>query len=211
MSSSVQQLIEAGYVRSTANDPGKLSSDQELIAYLNRCYQTLYAIMAVSIKDAANTFVTLTFAGSPATASIPTEAIDLERLETLAGENAYLIPVDEKDRGWHIPPSVYRKGNLLVSRGLTGDPVGGTQLRLHYKDNPAQLTALNDTLDARFPFRYENILVLDLALYLSIKDEGRSPQEFQALKTEYTEAMAAFSALTGHSNTTKESAKESVA
>lgn len=203
---TAQSIIESSYARSTANDAGKLASDGELLLLLNRKYQSLYAIMAVNGGDNALVKAALTFAaGPPITVTIPTDSIDLVRFEKADETRAYIIPANEKDRSWHFAPAVFRVGNTLVSRGLTGDPAAADIYNLYHLDAPTALTALSTTLDARFPVRYEDILVLDLAIYLSVKDEGRNPQEFTALKTEYADAISMFNRLVVGSNSAKES------
>src|SRR3954468_23955036 len=79
--STAQQLIEAGYSRSTANDAGKLASDGELLLHLNRKYQSLYAIMALEGGDNALTRTTIALAGAPPAAALPADVIDIKRVE----------------------------------------------------------------------------------------------------------------------------------
>lgn len=210
--STVQQLIEAAYSRSTANDPGKLAGDDELRLHLNRRYQSLCGLLAIADKDGWLARTTLSFSGSPQTATLPTDIIDIAKLECTDGSEAHLIPLWEKDKNWHLGPSVFRQGNSLISRGrvavpmdwqITDDPQD-SDLVMWYRDAPTTLTSLSSTLDSRFPVRFEDILVLDLAVYLSVKDEGRSPEEFKALKAEYTEAVAKFNAMVSVTNSAKE-------
>jgi len=209
---TAQQIIESAYSRSTSNDAGKLAGDGELLLHLNRKYQSLYAIMAAFGGDNALASAVLNFAGGPpAVAALPVDAIDLIRVEQANGGKAYLIPANEKDRGWHLAPAMYRQGASLISRGQTGDPGVGTAITLFHLDAPAALVALATALDARFPVRYEEILVLDLAIYLSVKDEGRSVNEYKQLKDEYRDAMEAFNLLVRGSNSAKERPQPSVA
>jgi hypothetical protein len=214
-----QSLIEAAYARSTSNDAGKLAIDGELLSHLNRKYQSMHARMAVAQKDNALARSTLTFAGAPIAATLPTDIIDIVRLETATGGRVYQMSVAEKDRTYILGPAVFRQGNSMISRGLAAgatvngvaDPIVGTVLTIFYTDAPASIVALSSTLDPRFPVRYENVLVLDLAIYLSLKDAGRDPQSFQNLKTEYAEENAIFLALTKSSNTAKDAPSTSTA
>jgi hypothetical protein len=209
--STAQQLIEAAYARSTSNDAGKLASDGELLLHLNRKYQSLYAIYAIAAGDNTLAKAVLVLAGAPPAAALPVDIIDIKRLEQVSGAKAYLIPADEKDRTWHLAPAFYRQGNSLVARGLAGDLAAGASVNLYHLDAPAALVALATNTDARFPVRFEDILVLDLAIYLSTKDEGRSEKEYKALKDEYAEAIAMFNALTNGSNTAKDRPSTAVA
>jgi hypothetical protein len=138
---------------------------------------------------------------------LPTDVIDVVRVET-AGSKVYLIPAYEKDRAWHLAPAVYRQGTSIISRGKAGDPTAGTVLTAYILDAPAALTALTSTLDVRWPHRFDSILIDDLALYLSDKDVDRNPADYANLRTDLTDAIAAFNALVSNSNSAKETPHE---
>lgn len=182
MPSNVQSLIEAGYAHSSANDPGKLGVDLELINVLNRAYQSRYALWALKTGDASIALTTLTFAGVPASVALPVDIIDIARIETTTGGKVNLVPSTEKDRAYHLSPSVLRQGLSLVTRGQPSDPVAGTTITLYYDDSPVPLTTLAQTLDPRYPARFEALLILRVALYLDSKDEGRSKDETAKLQ-----------------------------
>lgn len=196
---TAQQIIEAAYARSTDNDPGKLAVDAELISHLNRDYQARYGLWSLKAGDAAVASVALTLAGTPPSATLPTDIIDIDRIET-AGARVNLIPVNEKDRSWHQAPSVYRQGLSIVSRNQTGDPVLGQSVTLFHNDAPATLSALSSTLDARYPARFEILLILGLAIYLDTKDTGRDLSSHTELKEEYERYDALFNAEVGIDN-----------
>lgn len=201
MSTTVQQIIESAIARSTANDAGKLTVDGELIPHLNRKYQSIFARMGMQGGDNFIAKTSLTFAGSPPSVALPTDIADIVRFETATGARTYLVPVRDKDRTWVIAPAVYRQGNTVVSRGLTGDPIATDTWTLFYKDAPTTLSALASTLDARFPVRFENALVVDLALYMSIKDENRDPNRIAALQRELDTENMLIDVLLGVSDT----------
>lgn len=201
---TVQQLIEAGYARSTANDPGKLGGDLELIAFLNRRYQLRFALLASASGDNMLAKTSLALAGAPAALVLPGDLIDLIRVENTAGAKVHVIPADEKGRSWHLTPAVYRQGLSLVSLMRSGDPGIASALTLFYLDAPTALTLLASALDARYPARWEGLLINDLALYLSTKDEGRSEGEYKELATEIAKDEQAFNLLVYGSATAKE-------
>lgn len=204
MSTTVQTIVEAGYAKSTSSDPGKLAGDLELVNELNRTFQLRYALWSTAVGGAASGVpLLLTFSGTPATATLPTDIIDIDRLE-LAGTKVRMLPVEEKDRAWHLPPAVYRQGLSLVSRGLTGDPVVGNVLTAWIDDAPATLANLSDVIDARFPVRFHKLLILDLALYLDTKDEGRDPAQHQKLIDEFQLETQLFEKVVGITDTTKQ-------
>jgi hypothetical protein len=200
MATTVQQIIESAIARSTANDPGKLTVDGELIPHLNRKYQSIFARMALVGGDNLLAKTTLTFAGSPPSVTLPTDIVDIVRFELSGGGRTYLIPVRDKDRTWVLAPAVYRQGNAVVSRAASGDAIAGDIWTLFYKDAPTTLSALATTLDVRYPVRYENALVVDLALYMAIKDENRAPDRVAALQREVDAENALVDALIGGSD-----------
>jgi hypothetical protein len=213
MATLAQSIIEAAFAASTASDSGKLAVDGEMILHLNRKYQSMHAMMGRYQRANALAKTTLTFAGSPPSAALPTDIIDVVRVELASdGTRVYIVPVEEKDRTYNLASQscAFRQGNTLVSVGRAGDPVAGTVWNLFHMDAPATLSALSSTLDPRFPVRFEMVLVLDLAIYLSVKDEGRSPAAFQALKAEYQDEYETFKELIGASNTATESARQQV-
>lgn len=201
---TVQQLIEAGYSRSTLNDPGKLAGDPELIGHLNRKYQTRFALLAVASGDDMLAKVAIAFAGAPAAIALPADTIDVVRLENAAQAKIHIVPGDEKDRSWHLTPAVYRSGLSLVSLMRSGDPGVAQVATLFYLDAPAALTLLASILDARYPARYENLLVLDIAIYLSTKDAGRNEGEWKELQQDHADEEKAFNRLVYGADSAKE-------
>lgn len=205
MTTTAQQLIEAAYSRSTANDPGKLATDGELLGVANRVYHALYALAAAAAPERFLSRTTLTLAGSPAAATLSTDIIDLRRIQTSVGAKVNVIPVEEIDRGWHLAPAVYRQGLTIVSRGATSDPVAGDVLTLFQLDAPADLSALATALDTRFPLRHVELIVVEIAMYLATKDTGRDAAEFAALKQFRDMQLEAFFRLSGLSMTALQS------
>lgn len=189
-----QEWIEAAYARSSANDAGKLASDAELVGHVSRVLARLFVLFARARPDEAQSVLVLGVNGSPATAPIGVELIDVRRVQTAAGAKVHVIPATEQDRAWHIAPSVMRVGGTLVSRGKVGDPIAGDTLTLYVLDQPAPLVGLTSVIDPRFPQRHYQLPIDLLALYLDTKDTGREPAQHEKLVAEMGEAKAAFAA-----------------
>jgi hypothetical protein len=202
---TAQNWLEAALLRSTTNDPGKLADEAELLPLLNRTFQRYYAIWAAANPDAALARASLTLAGAPPTATLPTDLIDLQAVEDTTGATVNVVPAAERARAWHLAPVVYRLGAALVSRGLTGDPAAGATLSALVLDAPAALTVLASVVDARFPVRFHELVILEGAAYLSVKDEMRDPAEYQALKQELRDVRRDFLTLCGVSTTAEQS------
>src|SRR3954469_21270592 len=100
MTTSVQQIIEASYSRSTANDPGKLATDGELLGVANRIYQALFALAAAAAPERFLSKTTCALTGSPASGTLSADIIDIRRVHTPGGVKVNVIPVEELERGW---------------------------------------------------------------------------------------------------------------
>lgn len=190
---TASDLIQAGYARSTANDPGKLATDLELLGRLNRSYQGLYALAARQRPDSFTTVALVTL-DALASFVLPTDYIDVLPITNAAGKRVHLIPARETMRLYHVAPCLYQKGNTIVSRGNAGDPVTGDVLTVPQLASAAPLVALSTAVDAKFPTRHHECLVNDLALYLDAKDEDRDPDQFKKLAADQGAKMAAFAA-----------------
>lgn len=201
MATTVQQLVEGAYSRSTANDPGKLATDGELIGVANRLFQAYFALAAAASPERFVSKTTVTLAGSPPTATAPLEVIDIRRVESAAAVKINVIPLEEKDRGWHLAPAIFRQGSSIVSRAGSGDPVATDVLTLWVLDAPATLAALTDSIDARFPTRNVELIIVELAMYLSTKDADRDASEFTKLRDYRDMQREAFFQLSGLSTT----------
>jgi hypothetical protein len=202
---TVQQIIEGAFSRSTANDPGKLATEGELLGVCNRIYQALFALAAAAAPEKFVSRVTANLAGAPASAALTTDVIDIRRVQNALGGKVNVIPVEEIDRGWHLAPAIYRQGGFLVSRGNTGDPVVGDVLTVWQLDAPADLTGLASVLDVRYPTRHVELIIDYLAIYLSTKDEGRDANEFAALLKVRDMNLETFFRLSGLSTTALQS------
>lgn len=210
---TARQIIEAGWRRSTANDPGVLAVDLETIAHLDRKFQTYFARWALKAGDKAQEVTTLAWTGSPAIATLPESPIDIVRIETSTGLEVTMVQTTEIDRSWHLAPVCSQIGNILRSRGAIAfayghqrDPQNADVSTLYFKGQPARIVTLDDVLDIRYPIRHEMLLVLEMALMLAAKDEGRDPAHFQALTAEQAREEAAFAAAVGEAMTSHNSA-----
>ena len=195
MSTTVQVLLEAAYSRSTANDPGKLATDAELIGRLNRIYQDLFGLAARQRPDEFIETRSWTVQnGAPPFVTIGPGIVDIRSIRSATGAKVHLIPETETERTWHVAPSVYRVGLTLYSRNQGGDPTTADVLTARVIGAPAVLTALGDALDTRFPDRHVEVFIGDLALYLDAKDDGRDAVQFSKLASDQAKRLASFAA-----------------
>lgn len=191
---TVQQIIEGAWNRYSANDPGKLAQDPELIAHLNRVYQRTWPLVARARPDEFQSETTVTLGGSPPFAALPADVIDVLQVYTSAGAKVNLVPSTDRTRTWQLPPCVFRRGVNLVSRFAALDPVAGNILTVTLLDAPAALVALSSVLDARWPVRHVQLFVDELSAYLGIKDAGRSKVDRDSLLVSLQGSVAALAA-----------------
>lgn len=189
---TAQTILEAAYSRSTANDPGKLATDAELIGRLNRTYQGLYTLAARQRPDQFTSSGSSVVNGVDVGITIPTDTTEIRRLENVFGAQVHLIPAGERARLWHAAPSMYQVGNRVRSRMASGDPMVGDTIFTWLLLPAAALVVLASTIDVLFPTRHHETLINDLALYLDAKDEGRDPEQFRKLAADQAMKLAAF-------------------
>lgn len=194
MSTIARTIITGGYNRSSANDPGKLATDSELLEHLNRVYQRCYALVARARPDEFSGTTDLTLAGVPPHAGLPTDVIDVLDIVDATGARVNLVPMIDRNRSWQLPPCVFRRGTILVSRNTGGDPLVGDVLTVGILDAPAPLFAMTSLVDSRFPIRHVQLLVDYIACYLSAKDAGRDATEYRKIVDELKQSAAAFGA-----------------
>ncbi len=178
---TVQTILEGAYNRYSANDPGKLAQDPELIAHLSRVYERTWPLIARARPDQFQAEAVLTLASYPPSVALPANMIDLLAVFNAASESVWVIPATDRNRVWQLAPCVFRVGGTLRSRFASGDPVAGDVLTVSLLDAPAALTTLTSVIDPRWPVRHIQLLVDELAAYLGIKDAGRSDADRNAL------------------------------
>lgn len=191
MPTSAQLIVESGAARATSNDLGKVNSDGELLGRVNRFFLSLYALAARQRPNWFTSTATLALTGAPATLAFAsatpalTDVIDITRVYGVsgtvpAGVKIHLVDESEVYRSFQIAPCVFQRGLSLVSRGQAGDPVNTDVIGITVLDSPTPLTTLATNLDARFPARFHEILINDVALYLETKDDGPRVQSLMA-------------------------------
>ena len=191
MANTAQAVLEAAYARSSGNDPGKLASDAEMLAHMNRIFQRTWAMLAKARPDEFVTSVTWTLSGNPASVALPTDVIDVVGILNATGAQVHLIEASERFRLWHMAPCLYRLGMTLTSRQKAGDPTAGDVLTATITDAPTALTLLTTVIDSRWPTRHLQVLIDLVGVYLSAKDSGRSPSDRDAMLGELRQSAAA--------------------
>lgn len=188
VTTTVTDIIVASLAKSTKNRANAIAtSATELTAAVYRSICGAFSL-AASIDP--------TFFGKSASVGavsgawpFPEDAESIFRIES-GGVEVALVPQDDK-QAERVRPAIFRVGRSFYGAGNAGDPAAGN-LTFWYSKRPAALTALADVLDAMWLEAYNELLVLDLAIYLAVKD-GRD-DEAQLLGAERVKWIDLFTA-----------------
>jgi hypothetical protein len=203
VSTTVLDILVAAYARSLKNKPGTIATEAtELLNLVTRLLRGWYAYAAtvnytvfaglVDVEAQAES-------GGPDQEGWerPEDAEVVFRIErtghTTGGSGAaqdevVVVPYDDP----HAEPgkgAVYRIGQVYFPAGNAKDPTGG-ELRIFFSRRPSDPATVDDTLDPQWIESYNDLLILDVAIYLAVKD-GRA-DEAQQLNAERTDWMQRF-------------------
>lgn len=176
-----RQMIQAAYAKSTKNKPGTIATEStELLQLVIRAVRALYAVAARVNPKFYGVSVDVTLAAG--TWTRPEGAETIYRLERVAGttggtgsagSEVVVVPFDDRTAESGIP-AVYEFGQKFLSAGNAPDPTGG-DLKFYYSKRPSDPANLDATLDALWQEAYNELLILEVAIYLAIKD-GRADE-----------------------------------
>lgn len=170
MAATVQTIVDGGVAHSTVSDPNRLYTTAEIVRVVND-YQRKYMARANALNPhrfKSASLLAAPGAGLPWTITVLFS--DLVHLEKSDGTEVRIV--DEQDSKSEVPPRVRVEArNLLFTIGDSADPDPvSDQLKLWYAPIPVELTSLASNLDDRFPEQYNRILMLEVAMYLALKD-----------------------------------------
>lgn len=196
MATPVQFFIDAGYARSTANDPNLLALPGEIVAQVNLVVQELY----VRAKEINPLYFLDSEDVDPDGAgwARPTLALNVLAVERVADEvPVHVVPFNDRFEA-ALPPRIYRVGATAyrsVGEALDPDPAvppAGDTLRVWYATAHPALTAPASVLDASWPERHNDLIVLEVAKYLALKDKARG--DLAGIEADLEKAYALFDA-----------------
>lgn len=190
---TVQQVLTAAYAKSTKNRPGAIGTEAtELVAVVGRALQGLFALGARVNPAFFGASAAVAYA-APGWAR-PADAEAVLRIESSAGQEVVVVPLEDRQAELG-KPAVYQLGQVYRGAGNALDPTSGT-LTFYYARRAQVPAALADPLDPLWPEAYLELLVLEVASALALKD-GRL-DEVQALAAERNMWLARFVAFLEH-------------
>lgn len=172
MPTTVQQIIDRAQAKSMKNRPGVVATDSELVDIALVAQRNLFALAARVNPTFFGDELDVAYA-APGWAR-PVDAESIHRIELVGAiveTEIKVVPHDDRlaDR---FHPSVYRFGQVFRSVGRAIDPETTDSLRFFYSKRPTDPVDMTSTLDAMWPTQYDELLALEVAMYLCLKDSA---------------------------------------
>ena len=176
-----RDVILAAYAKSTKNKPGTIATEAtELLQVFIRSMRGLYSVAARVNPTFFAEDVDVTLAASAW--ARPETAESIYRIERVAGttggtgsagDEVAVVPLDDKtaEKGMN---AVYEFGQKFKTAGNSLDPTGG-DLKFYYAKRPTDPADLDTAIDALWQESYDELLILETAIYLAMKD-GRNAE-----------------------------------
>lgn len=194
MATTVKELIDAAYSRSTFNDPDKLATDKELAAVIDRRLKELFSIAAGQNPFYFGSKLDVVGAGGEWTK--PADAEMIVRVENATGDEVKVVPFEDKEAD--LAPRIYSFGQKFYTVGDAGDPLATDTLTFFYSKRPVTLASASAALDSMWPEQFNDLIVLHVARYLSVKDQR--VEEVQLFESELQSLLSSFQRHLLHEN-----------
>lgn len=183
VTTAVQDLLDAAYAKSTKNRPGTIATEAtELFNTVVRIIRGVYAFAAD--VNPAHFSDTAAVVGVASAWGRPEAAEAILRIETAAFAEVVVVPFDDRLAA-DPKPALYEFGGAFHAPSTQTSPPGATDTLTFWfskrpdDPNPADLTGV---IDPDWQEDFNELLILELAIYLALKD-GRF-DEVEALKVD---------------------------
>lgn len=161
-----QDVLTAAYAKSKKNQPGKIANEAfELLGVVNRAMMAFFIYAARVNPYYYMGKKTVSFADGGWPAPVLSEALFL--IEK-SGSEVIVVPIEDK-KAETARAAVYRDGQVYYGAGNTLDPSSG-DLDFIFSRTPVNAANLGATIDEAFPVSYQELPVLEVSIYLAIKD-----------------------------------------
>jgi hypothetical protein len=169
------QIFTAALAKNRKNQPGIIATAAELLSQFNRYYPVFWTIAARVNPSFFGKVVDIPFSAALEGWPRPDDAESIFRIED-DGEKVEIVPLDERDAD-PFSPAVYEWGQVFFSAGNDLDPLGEsaesieTGLTFWYSKQPEVPATADTELEALWPRTFDELLVLEHAIILALKDE----------------------------------------
>lgn len=176
MSTTVQQVINAGYAKSAAARVQSIAAPAQLVVQVGTCLREIFLLLSRE-----NPFILATSALAPFNGLGWARPADCLRvIDVQATVNTVVAPplapgksitiVPFNDLGFSLGASALTElGQVFVPTGQAQDPSGGT-VTIIYARAPILPAQATDTIDPLFPDTFADLLASDVAAYLAAED-----------------------------------------
>jgi len=175
-----QDLIDAAYAKSMKNMPGQIASEStELLQVVIRTLRKFYAIAARVNPTFFASSETVAAPGSDTPWDRPETAESIFRLEEADGTEIVVVPFDDRtaESG---KPAVYRLGQQFYDAGNASDPDPATDsIKFWFSKRPSNPSTLSATIDSMWVEQFNELPILEIALYLAFKDAGTTGRDIE--------------------------------
>jgi hypothetical protein len=169
------EIFTAALAKNRKNQPGIIATPAELFSQFRRYYPIFWTIAARVNPTFFGKIADVNFSPVLEGWPRPSDAESIYRIEE-DGEEITVVPFDERDAD-PFAAAVYEWGQVFYAAGNALDPIGEsaesveTGLTFWYS-KMAEVPATADTeLEALWPDAYDELLVLEHAIILALKDE----------------------------------------
>lgn len=180
------EIFTAALAKNRKNQPGIIATPAELFAQFRRYYPIFWTIAARVNPTFFGKISNVNFSPALEGWPRPADAESIYRIEE-DGQKIEVVPFDERDAD-PFTPAVYEWGQVFYAAGNADDPVGEsaesveTGLTFWYSKEPDVPADADTELESLWPRTYDELLVLEHAIILALKDERFD--EVQLLKVE---------------------------
>jgi hypothetical protein len=187
--STVQQIIDRAFAKSSASRPNTQAAPQELVDVIGQCLLETALMLSRECPDILGAIATANFSGTGWPR--PADAIRVLRLRADAGTIAApsiavlapitVVPFDDPLVAAG-EPCLMEFGQAFVPTGQAVDPSAGS-IQVMYARLFAMPATINDVIDALFPSMFDPVLHFHVAAFLATKDKrSEDAQAFLAFK-----------------------------
>lgn len=183
MAITARQIAEAAVLKSRRNTlGGTANTELELLPHIRRAVHGLFSVTARINRYFYGDSVVMPYVAGQNGWSRPTLAELIFLIHNSGGEDVIPVPIEEPDADI-ARPCVTRLGRVF--RPIEGHAPGPDEyedLTFYFSRKPIQPTTLDGNIDTAFPDEYDELLNLETAIYLALKDGGSRLEEVPILR-----------------------------
>ncbi len=162
-----QDILTDAYAKSKKNQPRKIAEENvELLGVVNRAIRAFFMYGARVNPYFYMISTPVSFGAGYWVRPPLAEAVFMIKD---SGVEVVVVPIEDLQAAT-ADPAVYRSGQKYYSAGNPLDPTSGDLDFIHSR-TPADAANLSATIDDAFPVAYNELPILEVAIYLATKDD----------------------------------------